>query len=153
MKRSATTRARLLPLALLAFAPLTSACARTGGDPVVDEPADVVFIVQGVVPDAMMQALFRGRVVLDAAGCLRLDLPDPATVVWPKGFRLVEGSTGLRVVDGDGAVVGVVGGSFAFGGGEVPELAEWWGISAEDRQRAETRCPGRYWIVGEIVRD
>lgn len=110
--------------------------------------AGVTFLVMTMTPEASMDALFEGRVVADEAGCLRLDGPDPATVVWPQGTAIEEEDDGtIRIVSGDGEVVGHVGGAFALGGGEVPSLHDGLGFTQADRDLAETHCPGRYWIV------
>jgi hypothetical protein len=82
-------------------------------------------------------------------GCLRLDTPDTHTVIWPKGFDL---GADLRVRDDRGAVVGRIGGAFRLGGGEVPSLHDGIPLSEADRVRAGSRCPGRFWIVGEVLR-
>ncbi len=114
-----------------------------------DGPA--VFIVQGAPARAVMDALFQGRVTLDAQGCLRLDDVggDRHTVVWPHGFTIEERGSALFVKDAAGNDVGRVGGSFRFGGGETLVLHEGV-VSEESRLLAESRCPGRYWIVGEV---
>jgi hypothetical protein len=56
----------------------------------------------------------------------------------------------MRVRDAAGREIGQVGGSFRLGGGEVQSLHEGIGVSAADRQRAATHCPGRYWVVGDV---
>lgn len=110
-----------------------------------------LFFVQGAPPAVVMDALFQGRVTRDAVGCLRLDhLGDRHTVVWPHGFTIEERDDGLFVKDAAGRDVGRIGGSFRFGGGEIPALHEGLKLSDESRQLAESRCPGRYWIVGEV---
>jgi hypothetical protein len=147
-------RRRCIPITLItiAFAACSSAQDSIVFDPLqFQERTGVVFVAQNVVPDAVMEALFEGRVVADHAGCLRLDSPDPATVVWPKGFTISENGGTLRVRDARGRDVGDVGGTFRLGGGEVQALHEGIGVSAADRQRAETHCPGRYWIVGDVL--
>jgi hypothetical protein len=113
---------------------------------------ETVFLTQNVVPVAVMTALFDGRVVRDEAGCLRFDSPDPATVVWPKGFTLEVAGEILRVRDAAGAVLGRIGEGFRLGGGEVPSLHPGVGMSNADRARAESTCPGRFWIVGDVLR-
>jgi hypothetical protein len=115
----------------------------------VSDETGLLFLTQNVVPDAFMDALFEGRVVADRAGCLRLESPDAHTVVWPKGFGL---GGDLRVRSDRGAEVGRIGGSFRLGGGEVPSLHDGVPLSEADRVRAESRCPGRFWIVGEMPR-
>jgi hypothetical protein len=111
---------------------------------------DVVFLVQSVRPNAVMDALFEGRVAADANGCLRLQGPDPATVIWPYGATLdnVDGQQRVRA-DG-GRIIGTIGGTFRLGGGEVQTLVAGNGISAADVERARSTCPGKYWIVGDV---
>lgn len=113
--------------------------------PVASDEGSPVFFTQSEVPDAHMDALFEGPVVRDEAGCLRLSSADGATVVWPTGFTLDDG--GL-VRDAEGQVIGRIGSSFQIPGGEVPILHDGLAVSDEVRSRAETHCPGRYWIAG-----
>lgn len=112
---------------------------------------DVVFLTQNAEPEAVMDALFEGRVVLDEAGCLRLDAPDRHTVVWPVGFSLEVEGDDLTVRDDEGRTVGSIGGAFRLGGGEVERLHEGIRMAPSDKTKAEERCPGRYWIVGEAL--
>lgn len=131
-----------------------AACAPSGDEGPVSfvrtgNGQETVFLTQNVVPVAVMDALFEGRVVRDEAGCLRLDSPDPATVVWPKGFTLEVAGETLRVRDAAGGVLGRIGEAFRLGGGEVPSLHPGIGMSEADRARAENTCPGRFWIVGD----
>jgi hypothetical protein len=114
-----------------------------------DPPA--LFFVQGAPATSVMDALFQGRVARDAVGCLRLENQgDRHTVVWPHGFTIAERDGELFVKDAAGREVGQIGGSFRFGGGETPALHAGLNLSDESRQLAESRCPGRYWIVGEV---
>jgi hypothetical protein len=108
---------------------------------------DLVFLAMRVTPDVHMDALFEGNVVLDDAGCLRLDSPDPATVVWPRGWEFEQDGGTIRILDTGGERVGRVGEPFALGGGEVETLAAAMGFTGQDRDLAESYCPGRYWIV------
>lgn len=112
---------------------------------------DVVFLTQNVEPEAVMDALFEGDVVLDDVGCLRLDAPDRHTVVWPVGFSLEVDGDDLTVRDAEGRTVGSIGGTFRLGGGEVERLHEGIAMAPSDKTKAEERCPGRYWIVGEAL--
>ena len=129
---------------------IASACIASSGDEAdllgLNGGGNTVFLVQRNQPTVVMEALFEGRVEADAEGCLRLEGPNPATVVWPFGSRL-EGS---RVLDSAGHEIGRIGGEFRFGGGEVPSLQAWIAGTAEERGRIEARCPGRYWIVGDV---
>lgn len=151
-----TRTSRLGVAALLGAAALFAAGACSSTSPAevdlpvtlqIVEDAGVVFMTQNVIPTATMAALFEGRVIADEDGCLRLDSADGHTVVWPHGYELTGGIDQVRILDRDGEPVGAVGGEFTLGGGEVTELLEAMGFTAEDRARAEERCPGRYWIV------
>lgn len=130
---------------------IATACIASAGDEVdllgLSGGDDVIFLVQRVEPTVVMEALFEGRVVPDSAGCLRLAGPDPATVVWPYGARL----DGLTVRDAAGRTIGRIGGPFRLGGGEVPALHTGIPLSAAEREAAR-RCPGRFWIVGDVPR-
>jgi hypothetical protein len=113
-----------------------------------NEPSEI-FLVQAAPPAFVMDALFQGRVSRDLQGCLRLEGGDRYTVIWPHGFTLAERGDELFVKDAAGRDVGRIGGSFRFGGGETAALHAGV-VSDEARQLAESRCPGRYWIVGEV---
>jgi hypothetical protein len=79
-----------------------------------------------------------------------LDSADDATVVWPKSFSLVRQGGELRVRQANGRELGRIGGAFRLGGGEVPYLHDGIALSAADCERGQTRCPGKFWIVGEV---
>lgn len=111
------------------------------------DPSEVVFLAMDAEQNAYPQALFQGRVTLDAQGCLRLETPDRHTVIWPHGYTLEADGGELRVNGGGGREVGAVGGSFRFGGGELTSLEHVGHLSATTRARAEERCPGRYWMA------
>jgi hypothetical protein len=116
-----------------------------------DANNDVIFLAQNVAAAAVMEALFEGRVINDPAGCLRLDSVDDATVVWPKGFSLVQQGGEYRIRDAGLRDVGRIGGVFRFGGGEVPYLHDGIALSVADRELGQTRCPGKFWIVGDVA--
>ena len=151
------TWARTLGPAAAAALAVLAACSSAdvqgpseGPPRIVDAVDDVLFLTQSAAPSAAMDALFEGRVDRDAAGCLRLDLDDRHTVIWPAGFTVAETAGGeLRILDGDGREVGRVGERFRLGGGEVTTLHEGIPMTEADRRAALERCPGRYWIVGD----
>lgn len=153
MKRPLTSlrRAGAWMLALAALPACSSADLQGPGDASsLADAEDVLFLTRSAAPQAVMDALFEGRVERDGSGCLRLDLSDEHTVIWPTGFELAETADGgLRVLDADGREVGRVGGRFRLGGGEVATLHEGIPMTEADRRAARERCPGRYWIVGE----
>jgi hypothetical protein len=145
-------RHRANALGVLAFV-LLAACG--GGEEsellTTGQNDDVVFLVQNVPPEAVMDALFQGRIESDGNGCLRLSGPDAATVVWPYGASLDADDGQVHVRDARGRRIGTIGGAFRFGGGEVTTLTAGMGVSAADAGRALSRCPGRYWIVGDVM--
>lgn len=144
---------RVLPACAVALALAACGEAKQAGPTfeLSQNGLSTVFIVQGAPATAVMDALFQGRVTLDAQGCLRLEnVGDRHTVVWPHGFTIQERGGELFVKDAAGKDVGRVGGSFRFGGGETPILHDGLNLSDESRRQAESRCPGRYWIVGEV---
>ena len=98
-----------------------------------------------------MEALFRGTVSLDEAGCYRLGLGNnQITMVWPPGYRLIPTIEGPAVVNQDGNEVGRVGGSFEFAGGVVQTLSA--GVVEEDelRSTALIKCPGTFWLASPL---
>ncbi len=111
-----------------------------------------LFLVQSEPATAVMEALFDGPVLLDAAGCLRLDLgsSESATVVRPFGATLEALDGTYRVRDGDGRAVGTVGERFRLRGGFISDLHDGIPLNQDARARAHAQCPGTYWIVGEL---
>jgi hypothetical protein len=112
---------------------------------------DTYFVRQPVNPGAVMEALFQGKVIKDEGGCLRLQAPDDATVVWPYRSALDVRGDGQWIVGADGRDLGKIGGDFRFGGGEVPYLHEGLGFHEPSITEIMDRCPGRFWIVGEVL--
>jgi hypothetical protein len=132
-----------------AILPVLGGCRSEPLDLTEDEA--FVFLVQKVTPLIVMDALFEGRVRADAQGCIRLESVDDATVVWPAGFRLVRDGTDLEIRDADDRPVGRLGDRFRLGGGEVAELHDGLGLDPAVRQLAANGCPGRFWIVGDVL--
>jgi hypothetical protein len=129
-------------------------CSRDAAGPadysVLDDGTATYFLTLPVVPNAVMEALYQGRVLKDERGCLRLQQPDDATVVWPFGFTLEVRKGQEWVLDATGKDVGKISGTFRFGGGEVPFLHEGLGFTAAANAQIQAKCPGRFWIVAEI---
>lgn len=150
--RHPTSRRRRLPVALPAVLALSmlAGCkeAASPGDSLYG-PAQlrsVVFVARTAEPSVYMEALFSGVIAVDAAGCLRMEGLSAHTPIWPRGYRLDITSGGGAVRRADGSIVGAIGGSFRFGGGEVQTL-EQVELSPADRERVTSTCPGQYWIV------
>jgi hypothetical protein len=116
----------------------------------VTDAGTPLFITQNVAPVVVMEALFDGRIIVDDAGCIRQDSGDRPTVVWPKSYTLDRIDNELRVLNAVGREIGRIGGRFRLGGGEVPQLHEGSHLSSADRHRATTRCPGIFWITGDV---
>lgn len=111
---------------------------------------DLLMITQDLTPSEYPEALFQGVVAADHAGCLTLQYPEGdqrVTALWPEGYELRDASTSPRIVNAAGETVGTLGGDFEFGGGQVNELPEALGFTDADRELADERCPGLYWIV------
>ena len=139
----------VLAMLVTAILPVLGGCRSEPLD--LSEDEAFVFLVQEVTPLVVMEALFEGRVRADARGCIRLESADDATVVWPAGFRLVREGTHLEIRDVNDRRVGRLGGRFRLGGGEVAELHDGLGLDRALRQLAANRCPGRFWIVGDVL--
>jgi hypothetical protein len=144
------TRSTIRPLAATAALALAACSGADGRGPGAagGEKSMPVFLVQREPQGAVMEALYQGKVVRDAQGCLRIEGADPATVVWPYGFTLEERGADLQVKDAAGRVLGRIGGTFKFGGGHVPP-GNYAFLPEPDRATAATRCPGDVWIVGD----
>ena len=139
--------------AALAVAMALAACSASGGGgPSLtgnENPDATVFLAQNIRPDAVMEALYVGRVVRDEQGCLRTESEGGALVIWPYGSSLQARDGGLYVRIEEGRSIGRIGGSFRMGGGYVPAAA-FEHLSPSDRALAESRCPStHYWVVGD----
>lgn len=149
--RGTTARAMAMGLAL------SLAACSPGGEEApmglsgIADGGSVLFFTQNATPGAQMEALYRGPVTLDGAGCLRSRLTEGPTVIWPEGFRLAREHDGLRVLDRDGRTVGRIGREFRLSGGVVASLHAGVPVSPEVRTEAQEHCPGRYWLVGGVM--
>ncbi|HEX5726145.1 MAG TPA: hypothetical protein VFX98_11805 [Longimicrobiaceae bacterium] len=138
-------RSLLACLAALAAAACTPGADDGPSFTTNDDPSSVIFLAQDADPNAWMDALFRGQIVRDEQGCLRLETG--ATAVWPAGYTLEARDDGLYVRDTQGGVVGRVGDQFHLGGGWVDSLEWVEHLSAEKRALAEARCPGQFFVA------
>lgn len=149
MPNVAGRRAAIPPALVLALS-LTACTLGNEADPIgLTSLEDPIFLVQTEAAAAVMEALFDGPIAADDAGCVRLQ-PSGATVVWPFGFSLREVGGQHYVIDGSNRSIGRIGGDFRFGGGFVPTLHEGIPLDQSARALAEDRCPGSYWIVGDV---
>lgn len=107
----------------------------------------VKFLTQTSEQATHMEALFTGGLTVDDNGCIRLDSPDDATVIWPRGYSLHLAGGVHLVRDGAGRAVGLLDGDFSLGGGEVARLHSGMGFTQADESFVAHHCPGRYWIA------
>jgi hypothetical protein len=142
-------------LASLALAAAAACSGAEGTAPNLvggDNPDATVFLTQKAPQDAVMEALYTGKVNRDEQGCLRTESENGALVIWPYGFRLAGRSDGLHVENAEGRSIGRIGGTIRMGGGFVPANSHY--LTDADRALADTRCPsGNYWIVGDTDLD
>lgn len=75
------------------------------------------------------------------------------TVVWPFGATLDRRRDGAWIVRLHDRTIGTIGGGFRLGGGEVDTLRPGMNVAASDIDRAVARCPGKFWLVGEVSRN
>jgi hypothetical protein len=147
MNRSVVRAGTLLALLIAAVACDTSDSIGPGFTGLAD-PEATVFLALEEQPTVFMDALFQGTVSRDANGCLRAEGSEGATVIWPYGTRLQARGGALLVVDASGRELGRIGGRFRMGGGY--SQAAYHYLSDADTERAQTRCPGNYWVAGSI---
>ncbi|MCD4753702.1 MAG: hypothetical protein K8R40_11575 [Anaerolineaceae bacterium] len=99
-----------------------------------------------------MEAELSGELAL-VDGCLRInDGYDDYLIVWPYGFGLSINENGIiQVIDDTGHPIMKVGDKVKVGGGGGEMSGEDSGdISAFSGHLPSDRCPGPYWILGEI---
>ena len=132
--------------ALVAAGLFLAACSAWTEPAASRSSGELVVLSRAEEPSAFMDALFVGKVSADSRGCLRLDDPDQHTVIWPRGFDVVQRGASWVVVDAAGRDVGTLGGSFRLGGGEVTQVPADM-LSPADAQLAAETCPGRYWLA------
>jgi hypothetical protein len=151
--KTASRILRLLPALVLAAA---TGCSRS---PDAADPSNLLgsgsggalLLTRNTTTGGSMEALFEGEVVRDAAGCLRLAGTDGATVVWPARFSLSGKDGDLVVKDAEGQIAGRIGESFRLSGGSVPLVEAGIDVGPIDGAAAEERCPGRFWIVNQVL--
>lgn len=143
MNRSLVRAIRHAPLGVLIA--LGAACDGSASPTDAEVVEGIIFLVESQVPGGYRDALYQGRVVLDAQGCVRLESSEPATVVWPHGSRLVTRGGELYVVDKGGSELAKIGGESRFGGGYTAPSHAY--LSRRDRNILASRCPGDIWIA------
>lgn len=104
-------------------------------------------------PRAVMQALARGRLTLDD-DCLRISSGsyDGNLLIWPPDYSFRATGGNVRILDEENRVVAKTGDRIEVGGGEVPgrSLRNIAYVGKSLGQKILRRCPGPYWLVGEV---
>jgi hypothetical protein len=96
------------------------------------------------------EALAEGELVLED-GCLRLRQDGSGLVfIWPPGFMPRADGDRIQVLDGEGSVMATVGEQIEMGGGFLDTLEGLDSVDEELARELSERCPGSYWLVGEI---
>ncbi len=100
----------------------------------------------------VMEALARGKVVVDDSGCIRLENDrsyDGDLIVWPPGYSMRTEGDEILIIKEDGETLVRVGDGIEFGGGQIssPDTREAYAKHLE----IPKKCTGPLWIVGEVV--
>lgn len=106
-----------------------------------------------VAGDAL--ALLRGTLSIDET-CIAIIEEDSGTAlipIWPPNFSAkLRDSNNIDVIDSNGSFVARVGDKLVVGGGEASSLEGFDPVfSLPAQEIVHRRCPGDYWIVGEVV--
>ena len=96
-------------------------------------------------PNAFMQALTSGVLMLDSNGCLKIG---GNTIIWPFGFKV--GNNKNAIYNAEGNIVVKIGDHVQVSGGECADcpkehIKKLIGTTPDDK------CHGNYWIVGEEI--
>lgn len=134
-----------------------AAATTTVQDRATTETSDqkVFFPKQKPAANEMLSASYgtSGKLVIDDRNCLRLEARNASYVpLWPSNFDLNTTGEDVHVADGEGKVVGRVGGRVSAGGNGVGDsLKGLKSVSKQLQRKLPERCPGPYWIVGPPV--
>lgn len=143
-----------LRLTLCLVVPALSACATlTGTSATAARPADLpslpLLIRQSVRAEVSLQALFLGRLHLDAHGCLRGGDEAGPLIIWHHDTRIDRAADGrVRIVDTTTGNAGHVGDEIALSGGQTSEVLT---ASTVPQIPQVCRTPRGYFIAGSIM--
>ncbi len=119
---------------------------------VEDTAEDKVFFPrQKASVDTYLMALWRGELVLDGEGCLRVRGDGSLVPVWPPGFGVEISGEEVRILDERGRVVARVGDEVEIGGGEAPAAERIAALDERTKRDLRERCPGQYWLASPDV--
>jgi hypothetical protein len=112
-----------------------------------------VFFPTVPIEDAYPAAEIEGRLVVED-GCIYVTASGERwLLLWPDGYRALDGEGGIQVTTDDGSLVGREGSPVRLGGGETrPDevggagAAEAWASDLTGEQMPD-RCGDLYWVV------
>ncbi|MGD9117051.1 MAG: hypothetical protein PVJ61_07810 [Dehalococcoidia bacterium] len=109
---------------------------------------EVYFPVQKSDNLDQMEALLQGTLELDDDGWLRVESGgDSHVIIWPYGFEIKGGEKEIKIHNGAGQAVAVVGETIQLSGGSVTqEVAETY-----TGQGIPDGLGGSFWIASEVV--
>lgn len=108
----------------------------------------VFFPRQKASVNTYYMATWRGELVLDREGCLRVRGDGSVVPVWPPGFGVEALGDEVRVLNRRGKVVARVGDEVEIGGGGAPPAAV---VDKRTERELRERCPGDYWLASPDV--
>ncbi len=127
--------------------------AETTGPVTASSTVPGVFLpTQKASVNSYLMASFRGELVLDREGCLRVrDEYGSLVPVWPAGFGVEASGGEVRLLNERGRVVARVGDDIEIGGGEAPPAERLAGVNERTKRELQERCPGQYWLAAPDV--
>ncbi len=147
-----------LPCLVLVAACDTGPAAKGADDPepTVSSTASsialrVFFPRQKAWVNSYLMALWRGELILDGEGCLRVRGDGSLVPVWPPGFGVEVSGEEVRILNERGRVVARVGDEVEIGGGEAPPAERINVADERTRRELRERCPGQYWLAAPEV--
>jgi hypothetical protein len=141
-------RLLLLVCILTTFLGIALGCTCNSADKTQPEP---YFPVQKEAAEVLMQAILRGKLVLDDAGYLRVNVTNDlrTLIIWPYGYSLkIEGKE-TWIINDKGQAVARVGDTVILGGGEVPA----WAVEEIIGYALPEDAKGPYWLTGNVIKD
>ena len=116
---------------------------------------DVVFIEQKSSEGmrAVMEALARGKVMVDDAGCIRLESGRAYhgdLIVWPPDYSMQVKGDEILIIKEDGQTLARVGDRVELGGGQV-SFSSGAREAYKKHLKIPEKCTGPLGIVGQVV--
>jgi hypothetical protein len=117
-----------------------------------EAPGGIIFFNQTRTAHTAPAAVIEAVVGVDQAGCLRLTSTlEQATLIWPTGFSWVQIGAEIWIRDERGRETARIGSRLRLAGGFVATLDERLALTSTARRLASSSCPGKYWLVTEVL--